>query len=77
MGGSRVYGKAEWRRGERARREERTRRVRKVDVQGESVLPRYVMEDIDLHANHPSSSSRREGAGRGAPGLVSVMGSLT
>jgi hypothetical protein len=71
MGGSRVYGKAEW------RREERTRRVRKVDVQGESVLPGHVMEDVDLHANHPSSSSRREGAGRGAPGLVSVMGSLT
>jgi hypothetical protein len=35
------------------------------------------MEDVDLRANHASSSSLREGAGSGAPGLVSVMGSLT
>lgn len=31
----------------------------------------------DLHANQPSSSSRRVRAGRGAPGPSSVVGSLT
>jgi hypothetical protein len=35
------------------------------------------MGDVDLRANHPSSSSLRDGAGRGAPGFVSVIGSLT
>jgi hypothetical protein len=40
-----------------------------------NALPQY--QDVDLHANHPSSSSRRVGAGRGAPGFVSAMGSRT
>jgi hypothetical protein len=34
-------------------------------------------QDGDLRANHPSSSSLRVGAGSGAPGFVSVIGSLT
>lgn len=31
----------------------------------------------NVHANQPSSSSRRVGAGNGAPGFVSCVGSLT
>lgn len=30
-----------------------------------------------VHANQPSSSSLRVGAGNGAPGLVSAVGNLT
>jgi hypothetical protein len=39
-----------------------------------TAAPEAVWES--LHANHPSSSSRREGAGNGAPG-PSCVGSLT
>lgn len=41
----------------------------------ERLSPQYELK-VYLRANHPSSSSLRVGAGRGAPGF-SVVGSLT